>query len=139
MPGRQASTVNAGTDGVRLDVWLWAARFYKTRSLAKQAIEGGKVEVNDATPKPARAVHVDDRIRITRGIERMQVRVAAIGSARGPATQARALYEETPESREAREAAREMRRLTGAGLDHPPSRPGKHSRRLLREFKEGGR
>jgi ribosome-associated heat shock protein Hsp15 len=88
MPGRQASTVNAGTDGVRLDVWLWAARFFKTRSLAKQAIEGGKVEVNDATPKPARAVHVDDRIRITRGIERMQVRVAAIGSARGPATQA---------------------------------------------------
>ena len=139
MPGKQASLVNANADGVRLDVWLWAARFYKTRSLAKQAIEGGKVEVHDAAPKPARSVHIDDRIRITRGIERMQVRVSAISSARGPATQGQALYEETPESREAREAAREMRRLTGAGLDHPPSRPGKHSRRLLREFKEGGR
>jgi ribosome-associated heat shock protein Hsp15 len=69
----------------------------------------------------------------------MQVRVVATSSARGPAIQAQALYEETPESREAREVAREMRRLTGAGLDHPPSRPGKHSRRLLREFKEGGR
>ncbi|MBX3698914.1 MAG: RNA-binding protein [Dokdonella sp.] len=139
MPGKQASLVNANADGVRLDVWLWAARFYKTRSLAKQAIEGGKVEVNDAAPKPARSVHIDDRIRITRGIERMQVRVSAISSARGPATQGQALYEETPESREAREAAREMHRLTGAELDHPPSRPGKHSRRLLREFKEGGR
>ena len=131
--------MNANTDGVRLDVWLWAARFFKTRNLAKQAIEGGKIEVNDVAPKPARVVHIDDRIRITRGIERMQVRVVAISSARGPAVQAQALYEETTESREAREAAREMRRLTGAGFDHPPSRPGKHSRRLLREFKEGGR
>lgn len=125
-------------DGVRLDVWLWAARFFKTRSLAKQAIEGGKIEVNDASPKPARPVHVDDRIRITRGIERMQVRVAGLGNMRGPASQAQALYEETAESLKAREAAREMRRLTGAGLDHPQFRPDKHSRKLLRELKEGG-
>jgi ribosome-associated heat shock protein Hsp15 len=131
--------VTDDVDGVRLDIWLWAARFFKTRSLAKQAIEGGKIEVNDASPKPARPVHVDDRIRITRGIERMHVRVAGLSNMRGPASQARALYEETAESLKAREAAREMRRLTGAGLDHPQSRPDKHSRKLLREFKEGGR
>ena len=124
---------------LRLDIWLWAARFYKTRSLAKQAIEGGKITHNDSSPKAARAVHVGDRIGISRGVERMQVVVAGIRAVRGPASVAQTLYEETPESRKLREESREMRRLTGAGLDHPPTRPDKHSRRLLREFKEGSR
>jgi ribosome-associated heat shock protein Hsp15 len=131
--------MHAGSAEVRLDIWLWAARFYKTRSLARQAVDGGKITHNDAAPKPARLVHVGDRIGLSRGIERMQVVVAGIGTSRGPASVAQTLYEETPESRKARDEAREMRRLTGAGLDHPPSRPDKHSRRLLREFKEGSR
>ena len=122
--------------GVRLDIWLWAARFFKTRSLAKQAIEGGKVEVNEAAAKPARLVHVDDRLRITRGIERFAIRVIATSATRGPATVAQTLYEESAESLAARESEREMRRLTGAGFDHPHKRPDKHSRKLLRYFKE---
>ena len=125
--------------GVRLDVWLWAARFFKTRSLAKQAIEGGKIEVNEASAKPARLLRVNDHLRVTRGIERMSIRVIALSAARGPATQAQALYEESAESILRREQEREMRRLTGAGYDHPPSRPDKHSRKLLRGFKEGSR
>lgn len=125
--------------GVRLDVWLWAARFFKTRALAKQAIEGGKVEVNDASAKPARLVRIEDRLRITRGVERMLIRVIALSVTRGPATLAQALYEESTESMQRREQEREMRRLTGAGIDHPPSRPDKHSRKLLRGFKEGNR
>ncbi len=125
--------------GVRLDVWLWAARFFKTRALAKQAIEGGKIEVNDASAKPARPVRVEDHLRITRGVERMSIRVIALSATRGPAKLAQALYEESAESIQRREQEREMRRLTGAGIDHPPSRPDKHSRRLLRGFKEGSR
>ena len=129
----------SGDSGVRLDVWLWAARFYKTRSLAKQAIEGGKIEVNEAAAKPARAIHVGDQLRISRGIERFSVQVKAISAARGPASVAQTLYEESAASIATREQEREMRRLTGAGLDHPLHRPDKHSRKLLRGFKERGR
>lgn len=131
--------VDAATESVRLDLWLWAARFFKTRSLARQAIEGGKIEVNETTTKPSRAVHVGDRLGIVRGNERMRVRVVGLSGRRGPAAQAQLMYEESPESIAERESAREMRRLTGAGLDHPASRPDKHSRRLLRDFRKGGR
>lgn len=120
----------------RLDLWLWAARFFKTRSLARQAIEGGKITCNDVVPKVGRLVHVGDRIDISRGVERMRVVVAGLGTVRGPASVAQSLYEETPESRKLREEAREMRRLTGAGQDHPPSRPDKRSRRLLRQLRQ---
>jgi ribosome-associated heat shock protein Hsp15 len=125
--------------GVRVDVWLWAARFYKTRNLAKQAIEGGKIEVNGAAIKPARMLRVGDRLRISRGIERFAIEVTALSATRGPASVAQMLYQETAESLAARESEREMRRLTGASMDHPHNRPDKHSRKLLREFKEGGR
>lgn len=131
--------IDSGVEGVRLDIWLWAARFFKTRSLAKQAIAGGKIQVNEASAKPARGVRVGDRVEVVRGIERMKVHVLGLSSQRGPASQAQALYEEFAESRDARERMREMRRLTGAGLDHPASRPDKHSRRQLREMKEGAR
>ncbi|MGB0132984.1 RNA-binding S4 domain-containing protein [Dokdonella sp.] len=128
--------VETETAGVRLDLWLWAARFFKTRSLAKQAIDGGKIVVNDTAAKASRAVHVGDRLGVVRGIERMQVVVLGLSAKRGPASQAQSMYEETAESIAARERAREQRRLTGAGLDHPASRPDKHSRRLLRDFKK---
>lgn len=121
----------------RLDIWLWAARFFKTRALAKQAIEGGKIEVNDESVKPAKAIHVGDQLRITRGIERFIVDIVNLSEKRGPASEAQSLYLETAASAAERERVREMRRLTGAGFDHPPSRPDKHARRLIRGFKEG--
>jgi len=121
---------------VRADVWLWAARMYKTRSLAKQAIEGGKVDVNGGGCKPSKALHVGDTVRLTRGEERLELEIRALAELRGPASVAQTLYRETEASRLAREQAREQRRLTGAGLNHPSSRPNKQQRRELRRLKD---
>ena len=120
----------AAVPAVRLDIWLWAARFFKTRSLAKQAIEGGKIALNDAAAKPSRALHVGDRLAIRRGEEAFVVDVVALSEQRGPAAAAQALYRETEESRTSREALREQRRMqrpTG-----PASKPDKRARRLIR-------
>ncbi len=122
--------VSAAAPSVRLDVWLWAARFFKTRSLAKQAIEGGKVDCNDAPAKPAKAVHAGDRVRVRRGEETFVVDVAALSEQRGPANVAQALYRETDESRAAREALREQRRMQGH--TGPATKPDKRARRLIR-------
>ena len=127
---RLAVTVEAAT--VRLDVWLWAARFFRTRSLAKQAIEGGKIELETGVARPARGVHVGDRLRIARGEERYEIDVLALSEARGPASVAQHLYRETETGRAAREGAAEQRRLTGAGYAKPPSKPDKRARRLIR-------
>ena len=121
---------------VRADVWLWAARMYKTRSLAKQAIDGGKVDVNGGGCKPAKAVHAGDSIRLTRGEERLEVEILALTEKRGPASAAQVLYRETEASRTAREQLREQRRLSGEGLNHPPKRPNKQERRELRRLKD---
>jgi ribosome-associated heat shock protein Hsp15 len=121
---------------VRADVWLWAARMYKTRSLAKQAIEGGKVDVNSVGCKPSKALHVGDRVRLTRGEERLELEILALAEQRGPASMAQTLYRETEASRLAREQAREQRRLSGAGLNRPPTRPNKQQRRELRRLKD---
>ncbi|MGO4701527.1 RNA-binding S4 domain-containing protein [Dyella sp. 2RAB6] len=119
---------------VRADVWLWAARFFKTRALAKHAIDGGKVDVNDAGCKPAKTLHGGDRLRITRGEERLEVEVLALSERRGPAPAAQALYRETEASLAAREAAREQRRLVGTV--GPLRRPDKQERRELRRLKD---
>src|SRR5690606_24464215 len=87
------------TEATRLDVWLWAARFYRTRSLAKQAVETGKVEVGGQRAKASRSVRVGDALRIVRGEEVFEVEVAAIGDQRGPATKARTMYVESEASR----------------------------------------
>src|SRR5262245_47621060 len=118
------------TPSVRLDVWLWAARFFKTRSLAKQAIEGGKIEANDLSVKPSRAVHAGDRLSIRRGEERFVVEVTGLSEQRGSATAAQALYRETDASRAAREALREQRRMQGPAA--PATKPDKRARRLIR-------
>jgi len=123
--------------GVRLDVWLWAARFFRTRSLAKQAIVGGKVAVNGHRGKPAKAVAPGDRIEVTRGEERAEVEVVAISEQRGAAPVAQSLYAETAASIAAREEAREMRQLTMAGQARPPGRPDKRARRQLLELLDG--
>jgi len=129
-------TDQSSSAGVRADVWLWAARFFKTRSLAKQAIEGGKVELNEGTCKPAKLVAVGDTFKITRGEERLTCIVAALSGKRGPAPEARKLYTETDESVAERERQREDRRLTGGALLRPDSRPDKHARRLIQDLKK---
>jgi ribosome-associated heat shock protein Hsp15 len=119
---------------IRADVWLWAARFFKTRSLAKQAIDGGKIDVNGAGCKPAKSLHVGDVLKISRGEERLEVEVLALADRRGPATAAQSLYRESEASRQAREAWREQRRLVG--VQAPRQRPDKHARRELRRLKD---
>ena len=116
---------------VRIDVWLWAARFYKTRALAKQAIEGGKVEINGQSCKPARAVRVGDRLLVVRGEERYEIQAAAVSERRGPAAQAQQLYRESEEFSARRNAEREQRRLANAGFAAPKSKPDKRARRLI--------
>lgn len=118
--------------GVRVDRWLWAARFFKTRGLAQAAVAGGKVHVNGQRVKPARPLKAGDRVEITRGDDRMEVVVAALSQRRGPAPEARSLYEETPESALAREARAEARRLRAATRGPAPvHRPDKRDRRRL--------
>ena len=119
---------------VRADQWLWAARFFKTRSLAKQAIEGGKIEVNGARCKPAKTIHIGDTLSISRGIERFEVVVAALSAIRGPATKAVGLYQETEESIARREREREAQRLSRMGFQPPPGRPSKRDRRDMASF-----
>ena len=86
------------SSGIRLDKWLWAARFFKTRSLAAKAIAGGKVQVNGRRPKRASALNLGDRVRIRKGPYEFHVRVRKTSEHRGPAAEAATLYEETPES-----------------------------------------
>ncbi len=117
---------------VRLDQWLWAARFFKTRALARKAIENGRVSLNAHAGKPASAVHVRDALTIVRGEERMDVLVSCLSSQRGSATVAQTLYQETDLSRVAREQAREVRRLQANGYQPPESKPDKRARRLIR-------
>jgi ribosome-associated heat shock protein Hsp15 len=124
------------TPGVRADVWLWAARFFKTRALAKEAIVGGKIELNDAACKPAKTVHMGDHLKITRGEERFVAIVAVLSEKRGPAPEARKLYTETEESIAGRERQREDRRLTGGALLRPEGKPDKHARRLIQDLKK---
>lgn len=128
----KSTSPESATPSVRLDVWLWAARFYKTRALAKQAIEGGKVEVNAAAGKPAKAVRPGDRLRVTRGEDRYEIDIVALSEARGPATVAQGLYRETDTGRAAREAAAEQRHLIGADQARPRGKPDKRARRLIR-------
>jgi ribosome-associated heat shock protein Hsp15 len=124
--------VTAEKAGVRADSWLWAARFFKTRSLARQAIEHGHVQANGAACKPARPVHVGDRLHIRRGEEAFEVEVLGLSAKRGSAAVAQALYHESESSRAAREAAREQRRAERAGYQPPSGKPDKRARRLIR-------
>ena len=121
--------------GVRIDVWLWAARWFRTRSLAKQAVVGGKIAVNGQAAKPAKSVHVGDRLVIERSSEPWDVEVLALAAGRGPASVAQALYRETDESREARAKRAELSKFQRHVA--PPMRPDKQDRRELRRLKLG--
>ena len=122
--------------GLRVDKWLWCARFFRSRGLAQAAVEGGHVQVNGERVKPARVVRVGDRLRITRERERFEVEVTGIPARRGPATEARLHYRETPESEAARATVREFDRLSAPVSD---GRPDKRERRdLIRVVKRPG-
>ncbi len=116
---------------VRLDKWLWAARFYKTRALASEAVAGGKVHLNGQAAKPAKTVRSGDRLEITAGRTRFVVDVVETAERRGPPAEAARLYEETPDSRAARERAAELRRLAPDPAPVPGGRPTKRDRRRL--------
>ena len=116
---------------VRLDLWLWAARFYRTRALAKHAIETGKVDVGGQRAKPSRGVRVGDALVIARGEERFEVEVSLLSDVRGPASIAQGLYCESDASRLAREQARELRAAERAGFRAPETKPDKRARRLI--------
>jgi len=119
---------------VRIDKWLWAARFFKTRSLASRAVSGGKVHLNDYRVKASRAVTVGDNLLITRGNIEFKVTVLALNSHRGPAVEARLLYEEDEESIRAREEQRQLRRLFNMSHSAPDKKPNKRDRRKIKEF-----
>lgn len=115
----------------RLDKWLWAARFFKTRNLAIAAINGGKVHVDGQRVKPARAVRRGAEIRIHKGSLEITVMVQGLSTQRRPAPEAALLYEETEESRTRRETAAEQRRAAMAYREHGAGRPTKRDRRQL--------
>jgi ribosome-associated heat shock protein Hsp15 len=122
---------------LRLDKWLWAARFFKTRSAAVTAINGGKVHLNDARVKPAKVVRVGDRLRVRRGDQEQVVEVLGLNDKRRPATEAQGLYAETPESVAAREARADQRRLEAQAAGYASDgRPNKKQRRQIHRFRD---
>ena len=116
---------------VRADIWLWAARFFKTRSLAKQMLATAKIEIAGQAIKPSRLLRVGDVLSILRANERYEITVLALSEQRGPAPMARALYVESEVSRMKRETEREQKRLANAGYKAPPGKPDKRARRLI--------
>ncbi|HMM46171.1 MAG TPA: S4 domain-containing protein [Candidatus Macondimonas sp.] len=121
---------------VRLDRWLWAARFFKTRALASAAVAGGKVHCNGVSVKPAHALRIGDLLRVQRGHEGFDLEVRGLSMQRGPACDAMTLYAETPASRARRERERESRRL--APTPDPGQRPDKRARRRLLALNRAG-
>lgn len=120
---------------VRLDKWLWAARFFKTRSLAKQAIEGGKVQYNGSRSKVSKEVEVGAHIQLVRGHEKMEVAVIALSDQRRGAAEAQLLYSETEASIAQRALASEQRKALGAAAMIARERPNKKQRRQIHRFK----
>jgi ribosome-associated heat shock protein Hsp15 len=118
----------------RLDTWLWAARWFKTRGLAKEAIEGGKIKLNDHPAKASARVKPQDNLQITRAGESWHIRVLALNEQRRPASEAEQLYTEDAASQERRAHERELRRLNG-GAQNPNHRPDSHARELLRRLR----
>ena len=124
------------SEKVRLDKWLWAARFFKTRSLAKQAIEGGKVHYNDARSKVSKEVELGATITLRAGWDEKEIEVIALSSQRRGAVEANLLYRETEQSLEKREAAADQRKvLRGLGLQND-DKPNKKQRRQIHRFKQ---
>ena len=123
-------------DGVRIDKWLWAARFFKTRSLATEAVNGGKVELNGLRPKPSKVVKIGDLLRVRLGPFIHELTIRALSDRRGPAAAAALLFQETAESIAAREKLREQHRLAPVAQYDDGGRPTKKDRRAMSAFEE---
>jgi ribosome-associated heat shock protein Hsp15 len=128
----KAQEENTAPAGLRIDKWLWFARFFKSRSQATDAVAGGLVHVNGERVKPSRELRSGDRLQITRDDIRFEVVVAGVPKRRGPAAEAVLHYTETPESIRAREQRREQSRHAPPA---PDGRPDKHARRALRDLR----
>jgi ribosome-associated heat shock protein Hsp15 len=120
---------------VRVDKWLWAARFFKTRTLAKTAIEGGKVQIEGQRVKVSREIAPGDTLRIRQGWDERDIVVTAVSDQRRAAPIAQTLYEETPQSVARRARAAEARKAAGA-LSKPTQKPGKHERKALERLRK---
>lgn len=129
--------MSESTQHMRLDKWLWAARFFKTRSLAAEAIKGGKVHVDGQRVKPSKAIGIGSRIEITKEPYTWEITVVALETRRRPAKEAALLYEETPESHARRQEEVARRRAEREAAGHPRRRPDKKQRRLIHRFKRG--
>ncbi len=116
---------------IRLDKWLWAARFYKTRSIARSMIEGGKVEYNGVRAKPSRTVEISAKVRFLQGNVRREVIIEEISDIRGPASEAQKLYRETEESLLFKEKQLKQLKINALLAPHPDAKPNKKERRAL--------
>ncbi len=124
------------TESLRLDKWLWAARFFKTRALASSAVSGGKVHLNGARVKPSRAVKIDDVFEVRRGYECFEIVVTGLSARRGSASDAQLLYRETEASVTRRHDEAEKRKLASMQRPRSQTRPDKKQRRQIRRFIE---
>ena len=130
-------TIQDDNSAVRLDKWLWAARFYKSRALARAMIEGGKVHYNGQRSKPGKVVEVEAKLKLWQGDEEKEVVVLQLTAQRRGASDAQQLYRETEESAAKRAKNAEARRLNALYAPHPETRPDKKQRRVLLRLKQG--
>lgn len=130
-----ASKVRKILTSVRLDKWLWASRFFKTRKNAVEAISGGKVHHNGSRTKPSRNIHIGDQLEITRENFRYHVEVLALNDKRRPAKEAQLLYQESDASIKTREQEQEMRKLNSASVHQPDKKPNKKERRAMDKWR----
>ena len=123
-------------DRLRVDKWLWAARFFKTRSIAKTAIEGGKVHLSGQRVKVSREICVGEKLVIKQGWDEREIIVKALSDKRGPASAAQMLYAETDASIARREREAQARKSAGGAVARPTSKPGKHERKALERLRK---
>ena len=120
---------------IRIDKWLWAARFFKTRGVAKQAIEGGKVQVDGQRTKPSKEIEIGAKIRVKKGLDERTILVKSLSDQRRPFSEAKLMFDETDESIEKRLILSELQKAQPT-IWKSPSKPNKKQRRLIHEFKQ---